>query len=192
MKRRDILKYTALATGAAISAPLLTSILSGCNTATVAKLPDYKPVFFEQGEFSVLSTLVDTILPKTDSPSAAALGVQNIIDTIVGTVYKEEERAKYKTNFSALLQYFNQGKETIDFDSIKDKISLENLKQLYGDTAETSEAARAALKNIKQQTVAFYLSTEEIGKNYLNYLPVPGTYEPCIQLKDVGGKAWSI
>jgi len=52
--------------------------------------------------------------------------------------------------------------------------------------------AKAALLDIKQQAVAYYLSTKEIATNYLNYLPIPGEYEPCISLESVNGKVWAI
>ena len=29
-------------------------------------------------------------------------------------------------------------------------------------------------------------------KTLLNYLPVPGSYEPCIELSEVNGKAWAL
>ncbi len=40
--------------------------------------------------------------------------------------------------------------------------------------------------------IILYLSTEEIGLNFLNYLPIPGPYESCISLEEVNGKAWAL
>jgi len=189
MTRREILKYTALATGTAIATPLVTSLFSGCKP-DVAKLPNYKPLFFDENQFSILKKLVDIILPKTDSPAATEVGVQNIIDTMLAQVYTSEEQVEYKKGFQNMLEYLNGGAEQME--EVASKLSLEKLQQLITSTDEAAKPAKDAFSQLRQQTVAYYLSTEEIGKNYLNYLPVPGEYEACIQLSDVGGKAWAI
>ena len=69
---------------------------------------------------------------------------------------------------------------------------LEQLKGIVTSTEEKDQMAKSAFLEFKQQTIAYYLSTEEIATNYLNYLPVPGTYESCISLESVGGKAWAL
>jgi hypothetical protein len=182
MNRREILKYVAFATGAAISTPLITSILSGCNAPVTKNEEEYVLHFFSPAEFSELKALIDLILPRTDSPSAMEVGVHQIIDTMVGTVYKEEEKAVYRKKFDALMAHLNQGSG--------EKLSLlQNLEQSKNGDLEN---VREAYFDLKQQTIAYYLSTEEIGKNYLHYLPIPGTYEACISLEEVGGKAWAI
>jgi len=192
MKRRAILKYTALATGAAIAAPLMTTLLSGCQTDAVAKLPDYKPGFFNDTEFTILKKMVDLILPKTDSPSATEVGVQNIIDTMVGKVYENEEKGAYQKAFRGLLTYLNKDEKDTTFKNVIKNLSLEKLQEINDTKDENLKAVKDSFLHLKQQTVAYYLSTEEIGKNYLNYLPVPGEYQSCIQLADVGGKAWAL
>ena len=104
MNRREILKYVAFATGAAISTPLLTSILSGCNTPATKNEEEYVLTFFSPDEFSKLKEIIDLILPKTESPSATEVGVHQIIDTMVGTVYKSEEKTNYRKNFEAMMK----------------------------------------------------------------------------------------
>lgn len=190
MKRRAILKYTALATGAALATPLMTTLLSGCQTDAVETNSGYQPQFFNKDEFGILKKLVDLILPKTDSPAASEVGVQNIIDTMVGTVYQKEEKISYQKGFKDLLAYLNGGQS--DIKNLGDKLSLDALQKINDSTDEKLKAVKDSFLHLKQQTVAYYLSTEEIGKNYLNYLPVPGEYQACIQLADVGGKAWAL
>ena len=190
MKRREILKYTAYMTGAAVSLPLMSTLLSGCKTDTVAKAADFKLNFFTKDEFSSLKGIVDTILPKTNSPSASEVGVHKMVDTMVGTTYKAEDAKKYREGFDAFLSFLKsktEGKNFVDLDQ-PDKIKI--LKDL--DASNTNQAARGAYLELKQQTIAYYLNTEEIGTNYLNYLPVPGEYRGCIDLAEVDGKAWAI
>lgn len=177
MKRRDVIKYTALLTGAAVSLPVITS-LSSCNSDSVGAASDLS--FFNQKEFDFLTKIVDTILPKTDSPSASELGVHQMIDNMVGNVYTSEDQELYRKQFSAFLA--NTGNKTGNDLS-------DHLKSL--ETGANSEA-KSGYTHIKQQTIAYYLNTSEIGTKFLNYLPIPGAFEPCITLESVGGKKWAI
>jgi len=203
MKRREILKYTAYMTGAAVSLPLMSSLLSGCKTDSIAKASDFKLNFFSKEEFSFVTNLVDTILPATDSPSASAVGVHKMIDSMVGTTYNEEDTKNYRKKFDAFKKYldnikeenkFNYGLEkNVEGKSFEEFSQDEKIKVLkFLDTSTENPEAREAYLELKQQTIAYYLTTEEIGTNFLNYLPVPGEYDGCIELSEVGGKAWSI
>jgi hypothetical protein len=178
MTRREILKYTSLLTGTAIAAPLMTSVLSGCHEGHTA-VADYEPQFFSSEDFSFLTELIDVILPKSDSPAASEVGVHQLIDKMVAEVYDEPAQKAYQEQFSALKNGLadHQGDDLLT--------ALNNL------LTDTGSASRGALLTIKQQTVAYYLSTEEVSMNFLNYLPVPGEYEGCITTESVGNKAWA-
>lgn len=180
MERRQLLKYTAYITGAAVGAPLMATLISGCKADTMTDAVDQLS-FFSKDEFTLLKKLIDTIIPKTDSPSATDVGVHNIIDQMVGKVYTSEQQSSYRKGFETLSAHINGGADTLEF-----------LKLLEQDQASGMKDAKEAYLNIKQQAVAYYLSTEEIGTNYLNYLPIPGNYESCISLEEAGGKAWAI
>jgi hypothetical protein len=184
MNRREILKYTAMMTGVAVSGPLLSSILSGCSTQKES-LSDFQSQFFSKEDFQVVQRLVDTILPKTDSPAASEVGVDQTIDTIIARVYSKEDKEAYAKRFSSFSNYLNEE----GFMEANEEEKLSILKR--ADQSEQVDVRRAYL-DFKQQTISYYLSSEEIGEKFLNYLPVPGAYEPCIPLESVGNKIWSI
>ncbi len=188
MKRREILKYTALATGAAVSAPLASVILSGCQSEAVVDSDQAGTGLFTESEFSLLQQLVDVILPKTDSPSASEVGVHTMIDHMVGKVYSAEDRSVFKKGFLVLSELLQQS----EFMGMDATGQLNFLKELQSSTEEGRKIGQKAFLDLKQQTIAYYLNTEEIGKNYLNYLPVPGAYDACITLEEVDGKAWAL
>ena len=192
MNRREVLRYTAFATGAAVCSPLLGSILSGYTVDVVDNSVDFELKFFSEMEFAEIRDLIDTILPKTDSPAATEVGVDKMIDSMVGTVYGEEDRAGYKERFTLLINYLNKESGSKEFAELEVNEKIELLQNLDRSQDDELRAARRAYLEIKQQTIAYYLSTEEIGKKYLNYLPIPGEYEACIPLSDVGGKAWAL
>ncbi len=191
MKRRDVLKYTALATGTILSAPLISGILTGCRSE-VAIIDPYEPIFFKEQEFGILKQLIDVILPKTDSPSASEVGVQNIIDTMVGSVYEPEDQLKWQENFLALLTKLNNDPEDLAYKNVSKNVTLENIEKLRVEEYENEAPVKAAIENLRQQTIAYYLSTEEISTKFLNYLPVPGQYQACITVEEMGGKAWAL
>ena len=193
MNRREIIKYAALATGAAISTPLMTSLLSGCQTDIVANAEDYSPLSFSEEEFTLLKNLIDVILPKTDSPSASDVGVHKMIDHMVSKVYNKEDQTLYKQGFTKLINHLaGENPDLIKLLKLGADKKLELLKKIDSSREEGLKDVRKAYLDLKQQTVAYYLSTEEIAKNYLTYLPVPGKYEPCISVEAAGGKAWAI
>ena len=184
MKRREILKYTTLATGTVISTPLLNVVLSGCSS-NERNQNEFSPEFFNPEEFELLVNLVDIILPPSDTPGAKELKVDTTIDEIVGKVYDNTEQQSYKKNFTALSEKLNA--QGFLEKSVDEKNEILKSILSSGDSNE-----KTGLIDLKQQTVAFYLMTEEIGENHLNYLPVPGEYEGCINLVDVGSKKWAI
>lgn len=177
-------------TGAAISLPLMSTLLSGCKTDSVANATDFKLHFFSKEEFSSLKGIVDTILPKTDSPAASSVGVHKMIDSMVGTTYKKEDIKKYRKGYNAFTSYLQAKTGSQKFLDLDQKDRIKILKEL--DVSKDQEAARSGYLELKQQTIAYYLNSEEIGTKFLNYLPVPGEYEGCIDLAEVDGKAWAI
>ena len=188
MNRRDILKYTALATGAVVSAPLAGVLLSGCQGELPEAAGGDAPAFFTQQEFTLLEELVDLILPETDSPAASAVGVHRMIDHMAGKVYPAEFGAAWRKEFEALAAHLGQA----GFDEKTAEEKLKLLTALQRSEGQDAETARAGLLQLKQQSIVYYLSTKEIGVNFLNYLPVPGEYQACISLESAGGKAWAL
>lgn len=179
MTRREIIKYTSYITGATLCAPVLGSILSGCK-ADMADIDIQFLNFFSKEELTSIEKIIDTILPKSDSPAATEVGVHYLIDRMVGQVYSEKQKEDYRKGFESLISHLKDSK---------------NLTQTFLDIEKgsvTDEVVKNAYHHIKQQTVAYYLSTEEIGINFLNYLPVPGEYVACTTLEEVGGKAWTL
>ncbi len=184
MDRRDILRYTAIATGAAILFPASSLMLTGCKN-DVSEAPTLS--FFSPSDIDLTKKIIDVILPKTDSPSASEVGVHLMIDNMVGKSYNKDAKSKYRSSFDALKQYLNgQG-----FDNAKDDQQFNLLNALYSGGNQEKDLKDTFLE-LRQQTIACYLSTEEIGTKYLNYLPVPGEYEGCIDLASVDNKAWSL
>lgn len=197
MNRREILRYTAWITGSAVSASLASAILSGCSEQTPTQnsalpadtgTPSNILHFFTPEQFALVTLLVDTILPRTDSPSATEVKVHITLDSMLGQVFDSSYQARFKTWWLALENHLNQ--QTFLQRSPAEQVGI--LQSLELNASEGAADAKKALVEFKQQTIAYYLSTEVVAKNFLNYLPVPGAYKPCISLDDVNNKAWAL
>ena len=178
-----------MSTGALLSAPLIGSLLTSCETQVKKPSSNYKSVFFDENEFELLYELVDLILPKTDSPSGTEMGVDQMIDKILAEVYSSKDQKEYLQRYKMLEEYLIK---TMNFGKQDDASKLEILKSLSKSDSSDLEWERKAFLEIRQQSIAYYLTTEEISKNYLNYLPIPGDYEACISVQDVDNKAWAL
>jgi len=176
MNRREILRYTAYVTGAAVSAPLAATILSGCKTES-SPVADAAMAFFDEGDMDLIKKVINTIIPKTDSPSATDVGVHSMIDHMVGNIYSQGDRQNYSEAISMLLNHINTT------DDIQSAVAA-----LEGSSSDIGSKVRDAYHQLKEQTVAYYLSSEEVATKFLNYLPIPGEYQSCITLEEAGGK----
>ncbi len=196
MNRRDILRYTALITGSAVSTSLAGAVLSGCSDSSPKNQSD--PFnnaadgrvlhYFSPEQFALLTLVADTLLPRTESPSASDVEVPATADSMLGKVFDEEARLAFKAGWSALETYLSEG--NFSRGEAEEREAL--LVALENSDAPELTAARAGYLEVKQHIIAYYLTSESIGENYLNYLPIPGRYEPCIPVDDVDNKAWAV
>ena len=180
MNRRDILRYAATITGSAIIAPLTASMLLGCSehtNSTVNKRVKGKdlvnnndkviPEFFGQQQFKLISQVMDTILPKTDSPSATEVQVNYILDNMLAKIFPLSYQQQLLKKMAIVEQHLN-AKNFIDATSQAQKAAL-----IAIETSDKSSPLYRAYLDLKQQTISYFLSTEKIAENYLNYLPIP-------------------
>lgn len=194
MNRRQVLQYTAWITGASVSAPLAGAILSGCSRApqeeVVGASQNSMPMlhFFSPDQFKKVTILADAILPKTDSPSASDVGVPETVDTMIGQVFDADYHRTFKAGWHQLSEFLARQ----DFWQAAPAAQAEALRSLELSEEPDHVELQASYLELKQQVVAYYLTSEEIGENYLNYLPIPGKYDPCISIEDVNNQAWAI
>lgn len=195
MNRREILRYTAWLTGTSVAAPLASAVLTGCSEAPPGDAsPTATPAdgqllhFFSPKAFGLITDIADTLLPRTDSPSASDVEVPQTLDTMLGKVLEQEYVAQFQrlwTDLEAALTQANFASQSQD-----EREAL--LSQLETSTDVAQASARDAMVMLKQQVVIYYLTSETIGEQYLNYLPIPGEYKPCISVDDVDNKKWAI
>lgn len=184
MTRREAIKRAAFFLGVAISPSLFTGALEAATTPIGGGA---KTGFLSAKQAATAAAIAERILPRTDTPGAIDAGVPAFIDLMVGKYYTSQEQ-----------QLFTAGLAEID------AASMTAHKQAFaGATAEQQDAmlmalARASQKKdksfclqIRELTVVGYFTSEKVGRNVLHYLPVPGRFDGCVPISEVGNVNWT-
>ena len=215
MDRRKALKNMGMALGYTVATPTLLSLVQSCKTEPTIT---WAPEFFTMEQGSVLTKLVDIILPKTDTPSASEVQVDIFIDRFAKEVMEKEQQDLLQMSMSKFMDkaLADSGKEKIEDLTSEDlepvlaaalKVSKEE-KVTYMDMINSyneavAEGREANLEdgisrftfadNLRGLTIWGYKTSEYVGEEVLAYLPVPGEYIGCADTQELtGGKAWSL
>lgn len=208
MNRRDIIKGLGLTFGYAVAAPSVLSILESCSSK---KEDSWEAVFLNGNEKHYISHLVDIILPATDTPGGLDVNLPQFIDMMSHDMLKPDEQEIFKEGSLVFSQRFTDkfnkdiGESNRDeltelfanyFDlepDVQSKILTRQSKGL--DKIELSEMddykMYSCLIQIRKLSLFGYFTSEKIGKEVLIFDPIPGRYDPCIPLADIGN-AWTI
>lgn len=197
MNRRNALKKTGWFAGAALATPSLISLLQSCRDE---KRSEWQPEFFSTEEAGTISAMVDTLLPRTDTPGALDVGVDIFLDRLVarsydseGQDYLQEEIAKFNADcvekygerFEALEQ--EQREEIF---RAAEKSNPKFNPGVWGKTIGEQEPIEF-YRSLKAMAIWAYTSSQEIGENVLNYDPIPGKFVSCVPVNEIGNK-WSL
>lgn len=197
MNRRNALRRTALLAGSAVATPTLLSLLQSCKEQ---KRVDWVPQFLSQDQAVFISSFVDTILPKTETPGALDVKVDIFIDLMYAKAYDEgaqqyvvAEIEKFNTNCKNEFGDVFANLSPEDKTAVLKKAEAETAKFNPGvwGTAVGEQKPVAYYRQLKSMALWAYFSSEEVGKNILSYDPIPGEYLGCIPLSDVGN-TWSL
>jgi hypothetical protein len=197
MDRRSALKKTGLLVGATVAIPSIFSILQGCKDEPRLT---WQPEFFSEDEAKTIGGIVNMILPRTDTPGALDVNVDVFIDKVIAQTYDAEgqehmrnEIASFNANCEA-----NYGAVFINLDKAKrievlkaaEKNSGKFNPGIWGKTIGDQEPI-GFYRALKSTAIWAYSTSEEVGENVLNYLPVPGAYEGFKPVSEVGNR-WSL
>jgi len=207
MNRRKALKNLSLRIGYVISAPALMNMITSCTQDPVT----WQPTFLTGQQKNMVMHLVDIILPNSNIPGGLDVNIPEFIDKM----YKDVETESRQEIFSNGSDVFSERFQKM-FDKDIEKGNKEEIQQLfssYFDLSET-ESNRVMMEqriaenkinierkddyvmykflfSVRSYSLFGYYTSEKIGKEVLNYDPIPGGYEPCIPLSGIGN-AWTL
>jgi len=199
INRRTALKNITLGMGAVVATPTVLSILSSCN----AEVETWKPVFLSTPEKNLVTHLADVIIPTGEIPGALDVNVPQFIDKMINDLESDENKAIFNKGTAIFLEKIGgTSKEKIE-------TGLETYFKLEGEAAEKAKSFQwksekdvddnekddfyiyKFLFGVRQLTLFGFYTSKKIGTEVLSYDPVPGRFEGCIPLEDIGN-AWSL
>jgi len=186
MDRRSALKNASLLLGYTLTAPAITGILSGCRPEVV---PNFEPKFFAKEQLGTIKAFMDTIIPKTDTPSASEVGVIEFMDELFEKVMKPEEQQRFKDGLVNLVT--TAGETALEDQSEEQRAAVLSKIEQAASEAEGPKNEQFWYM-AKGLIVNGYMLSEEIGLNHLAYDPSPGEYIGCTDLSISQGKNWSL
>ncbi len=146
-----------------------------------------------------MSTLVDTILPKTETPGGLDVKVDMFIDLVFSQLYNAEGQKSIVADLNAFdekcqKKYGNRFCELTDTQrqellQAEEKSNAKYNGGVWG-TAVGKQAPVGFYRSMKSLALWCYFTSEEIGSEVLNYDPVPGEYRGCVPLSEIGNQ-WS-
>lgn len=180
---------------AAVSSTFL-SLLQSCQQQART---DWVPRFLNTNQVQLVSALVDTILPTTDTPGGLDVKVDMYIDLVYDQLLDEEAQQGVRS----ALDTFNE-KCISKMGKLFAQLSEEEKTNiLKGEEATSPKFGRGVwghgvgpqpevgfYRSFKSLAIQGYFTSEEVGKNVMNYDPIPGPFKGCIPLDEVGG-VWS-
>lgn len=207
MDRRTALKNLSLSIGYVVSAPTLMNMLSSCTANPVT----WKPEFLNESEKNSVIHLVDIIMPSSNLPGALDVNVPQFLDIMFKDVETREKQnlfregaasfaAKFKSKFSKKMVKANKEEVNQLFETYFKLSQIEQKEVLQNQYKKESEINSDERENyliykflftVRYYSLYGYYSSEKVGEEVLSYDPIPGSYEPCVPLKDIGN-AWSL
>lgn len=179
MKRRQALSTSGWIAASAIFGPGFVLALQSCASETVLS---EELLVFSPGKFALTSAIADTILPRTDSPSASEVNVPEFMDVLLRDVFSNEA----KDHLLDGLEQFDldckaaTGKSFVKLDASEQHDYLSPLDQKVMSANYPDKIP--FYYTFKKLCLSIYYSTEQGIKQNLNYNPIPGSYQGDIAL----------
>ena len=182
--RREAIRRTMLVLGVAITPALLDGVM---HAQTASRASVAGPAYLSAPQYATVRAIAERILPKTDTPGANDVGVPVFIDLMYGKYLTDEEKIVFAAGLAEVEKASaDQGQR-----------GFAQLSSVQQDALLTQMARAAQEKEktffhlIKELTLLGYYTAEPIGKNVLHYDPIPGRYQGCIPLAEVGNVSWT-
>ncbi len=197
MDRRKALQRTGLLAGATVLMPSMLSLFQSCKNETRT---NWQPAFLRGEEAKTISALVDMILPRTETPGALDVKADMFIDKVFAETYdtagQESIRAEItafntdcKKKFGAIFIDLSEADRTKVLEEAEATTAKIN-PGVWG-TSVGEQKPIGFYRSMKSMAIWAYFTSEEMGEKVLGYDPIPGNYEPCKPLSEVGNR-WSL
>ena len=206
MDRRTAIKTLSVTLGAAATAPTLLGLLS----ASTADAATWQAKSLSSEQQYVITYLVDILIPSSDIPGALAVNVPQFIDKVYDQVLSAAEQQYFQ---DGAIYFSKKFTDTFHHSTITgSNAEFQQLVKHYFDIPKAQQTIIFAEQNlplseihtgnkeqyliyqfllfVRSNTLFGYFTSEKIGREVLNFDPIPGIYEGCVPLSDIGN-AWT-
>mgnify|MGYP003887131307 FL=1 len=153
--------------------PTLVGVLEGCRDK-VAETDDLRVLTTPQNE--TIIAISDTIIPRTDTPSASDVRSNYFMDLLLQDVFDKEARNDF---LMGLAQFDEECVESTghSFSKLDGQQRFVYLEKLDKEIMERTYGEHVPFYYLfKELTITIYFSSEKGVTQNLNYTPVPGPY----------------
>jgi gluconate 2-dehydrogenase gamma chain len=180
--RREALRRAALVLGGVLSAPMVAGVLAGCE-ARRAPAGAWVPRALTPDQADLVAAIAEHILPETDTPGARAVGVHRFIDGLVADGYAPDARQQFVAGLAAMDERARRahGRVFLQCAATEQVAVLDALDR----------EAEPFFRDLKELTLVGYYTSEVGATRELRHAPVPGRFEGCVPLPQIG-RAWAV
>ena len=177
--RREAIRRAALLAGVVL-APHWLTLADSARPLAQAR-------YLTPAQLAIAGAIADRIIPRTDTPGAADVGVPAFIDLLYGEFMTEGERQLLATG---LVEVETAAKSA--HGASFPTLAADRQDVLLRNIARAEKGPDGGFFGlIRSATVLGYFTSEQVGRNVLHYDPVPGRYEGCIPIEQVGRRNWT-
>lgn len=135
--------------------------------------------FFKPSEQDLLTSITDTIIPRTDKYGAVDLGVPIYLLSYLEHCEPKEVNDNIKQQLKSIQKKANKDyrKDFNDCDSQQRKQILLSLAQ------SASEGEKNFFELIKKQVIHGFKTSQEVMTNHYDYQIAPGYYNGCLTIE---------
>lgn len=192
LKRREFIQQLTLLMGGTLSASGLLA-MDGLDSMVAGATGDGSPF---NNDLPLFTRIADIIIPRTETPGAADVGVGEFILDIVNQVLDDEEQAQFTKNLS-LFKSQVKHVSSMHFMQLDSLAQVEWLTALNQDMLQKREDDTpfvdngvAFFRGIKELTLLGFFTSEPGATKVLKYLAIPDVYRGSVPLSEIGG-AWA-
>ena len=184
ISRREAIRRAALLYGVAVSSEWLRA----ADPAEPAQVRPATPVsHLTSVHAAIAGAVADRILPRTDTPGANDVGVPAFIDRLYGEFMTAAERQMLTDGLTAV-----DAAARSAHGAAFTTLTADRQDALLRTIARAEEGKpQGFFRLIRSATILGYFTSEQVGRTVLHYDPVPGRYDGCIPIDQVGRRNWT-
>jgi glucoside 3-dehydrogenase (cytochrome c) hitch-hiker subunit len=189
--RREALRRAALLLGGALSASTIAGVLAGCEARRTSD-GAWTPRALTSGQLELVATIAEHILPETDTPGARAALVHRFIDAMLADSYTADERQHFVAGLADVdaRAQRSSGRAFLRCATPEQRAVLDQLdREAFAATPDRGVAP--FFRTMKELTLVGYYTSEIGATRELRHAPVPGRFEGCVPLDQIG-RAWAV